>query len=270
MAFESTALFNAISGVTMLESAGIIAGLLQIAGYIDYYRKVVAGEVDPNPLSWFMFAYGTFFLLILEWDAGASTAMMALPAACTLGSLLLAFNIWRKNYRVTKQLWPQSWRITYDEDGKSFMIDLVLTASYLVAGALASVNLWNLFGASTPLSAHDRQIAALWVLIASNISTFPGFGPIIRATKDDATKEHYRPWALWTAAYLVLLGVTWVDTSVSRTPESLDPLTWDLEYWSWLTLMFYPASCAYLHGRVSWLARPAAQKRHRETRLAVA
>jgi len=270
MALESTALFNALAGVTMLEYAGIAAGALQLIAYTDYYRKVVAGEVNPSPLSWLMFTYGTIFLLILELDAGATLSMIALPAACSLGSLLVAFNIWRKSYRASGKIWPDTWRLKRDEDGASFLLDLGLTACYLFAGALASINLWYILGADAPLSQYGREVATILILIFSNASTFPGFGPMIRAAKEDPNSEHWRPWALWTVAYLVLLGVTWAEAKVGRLPESINFLTWEIGYWKWLALMSYPASCVYLHARVSWLARPTAQKRHHETRLTVA
>jgi len=114
------------------------------------------------------------------------------------------------------------------------------------------------------MSEHTRRWAAVLILILSNASTFPGFGPMIRATKENPNSENWRPWALWAFAYFILLGVTWVDTDSARIPASLNPFTWGLEYWTWLTFMSYPASCGYLHARVSWLARPIAQKRHKE------
>jgi hypothetical protein len=260
MALESAKLFDAISGITPIEFAALTAGGLQIAAYFMYYRKVVSGEVDPNPLSWLMFTYGTIFLLILEIDAGAKLATLVLPAACSAGSLMVAAYIWRDSYRLTGLFWPKEWRIKKDDDGKSFAIDIFLTICYLFAGALASVSLWQIFGAGAPLTETEREWAAVAVLLLSNASTFPGFGPMIRKVIEKPETERSGPWAIWTAAYLILIVVTWFDIEVSRIPNSINPFNWGIEYWSWLALMSYPISCAYLHGRMAWLSRPEAQR----------
>jgi hypothetical protein len=272
MYLQRADLFNTIKELLMSEVIllGIMAGIFQLVGYTDYYKKVAKSEVDPNPLTWLMFAYGTFFLFILEWDKGATVSMLLLPVACSIGGIGIAIIIWWRHYRNTKNWWPNSWRISRDADGYSFLADLVLTAAYLVAGLLASVWIWtDVLGFAPPLSSEDRGLAALWVLILSNASTFPGFAPIIRETKAHPEKEHHRPWFIWTLAYALLLVATWMDTDLARVPESLDPMTWTIEFWTWLTLMSYPASNMLLHGMVAWYARPLAQQRRKEA-LAVA
>ena len=38
---------------------GIMAGLLQVAGYAFYSSKMLKRDIRPNAASWLMFAYGT-------------------------------------------------------------------------------------------------------------------------------------------------------------------------------------------------------------------
>src|SRR3989344_4876352 len=83
---------------------GIFAAALQATGYLVYGFKVLRKEILPNPASWLMFAYGTSFLLILEWDRDASFALLALPAACALLSIIIALYCLHK---VRRAWWPE-------------------------------------------------------------------------------------------------------------------------------------------------------------------
>ena len=64
----------------MILYVGLLAGALQLIGYLLYLRDE---EIEPNPVTWLMFAYGTILLTLLEWDRQASGAELALPAVCS-------------------------------------------------------------------------------------------------------------------------------------------------------------------------------------------
>jgi len=96
---------------------GLAAGVTQVLGYFMYYRLVVRKEgKEAEPLTWFMFAYGTALLTIMEldsmWKEAAEdatwigiVAVLLLPIICSLGGIMVAGAIWRENYRRTSDWW---------------------------------------------------------------------------------------------------------------------------------------------------------------------
>lgn len=98
---------------------GLAAGLFQLAGYIAYYLLVIRKEgKEAEPLTWFMFAYGTALLTVMELDTMLNEAakdsswlniasVLLLPLICSLGGIGVAIGIWRQNFRETKLLWPK-------------------------------------------------------------------------------------------------------------------------------------------------------------------
>ena len=75
---------------------GLLAGVLQLVGYLIYVRDE---EIEPNPVTWLMFAYGTMLLTMLEWDRQASAAELALPLVCSSMALYVAGRCWWRAYR---------------------------------------------------------------------------------------------------------------------------------------------------------------------------
>jgi hypothetical protein len=75
--------------ISQMDSFGLIAAILQVAGYAIYIRNFRRDTIKPNAASFFMFAYGTSLLAFLEWKSGASLALLALPFTCAaLGALV--------------------------------------------------------------------------------------------------------------------------------------------------------------------------------------
>ena len=69
----------------MMLYLGLLAGLLQLVGYLLYVRDE---EIEPNPVTWLMFAYGTMLLTVLEWDrAGVGRGARASPRLQQHGAL---------------------------------------------------------------------------------------------------------------------------------------------------------------------------------------
>ena len=79
---------GAAAPVSDLMLLGIISGFLQLLGYILYIRNP---DIDPNPVTWFMFAYGTGILAILEWDASATWPELFLPITCAVFSIYVSY-----------------------------------------------------------------------------------------------------------------------------------------------------------------------------------
>src|SRR3989338_389739 len=249
---------------------GLLAGLLQLTGYVLYYTHVVRVDGKPNPLTWFMFAYGTVLLTIMEFDTmvreavaeGSIESMLAvlvLPIVCSTGGLLDAVKIWRDNYRNTKYWWPREWLIDWDGlDGQAFAVDLGLTAVYTVLW------IYTLTGDDTT-AVHKWWVIGL--LLASNATTIPNFVPMLRQTFKSPHEEHPLPWLVWGIAYTALLYPTWIKASAGVVmPSSWLPFVIDMSVsipefyisltfnWVWhvsfvelVTLMSYPALNAFMH-----------------------
>ncbi len=230
--------------------AGIIAGIIQLIGYLVYYQKSIKGSVDPNPLTWLMFAYGTSILYVLEWDQGASLSELILPAVCSACGVGIAVRVWVIAYRKDGKLWPRTWRIENNWEGRSFAADLVLTVGYLAAWAL-TISSW--------LSETERLVASLVFLFFSNATTFTAFFPVLKQAWYQPRTEHWLPWVIWTVSYCLLAWITASDSEVVF-PENWSIHEWAYDFWIWVVLMIYPVSNALLHGLVAVFARPGRQK----------
>lgn len=211
--------------MTLLLSA-ILSGLFQALGYLVYIQKSLRKEIEPNPSTWLMFAYGTATLTVLEWDRNASWDLLILPIVCSILSLRIAFICFRHG----KIRMPEHWM-----DRAAFGIDLLLTAAYI----------WVWWSAqSSVITETTRDTLVLAFLLCSNASTIVSFIPLLRDARENPEHEHPLPWLIWTTAYCMLGYVTW------------------LQHGWWHEFMVYPASNAFLHGLVCVFAlRRFARKR---------
>ncbi len=247
---------------------GLAAGLFQLAGYIAYYLLVIRKEgKEAEPLTWFMFAYGTALLTVMELDTMLNEAakdsswlniasVLLLPLICSLGGIGVAIGIWRQNFRETKLLWPKEWKVDWsDTDGKAFAADIGITICY------SSLWLFTFFGIATG-EAHSWWVVAF--LVASNLTTFPNFVPILRQAWYHPEKEDARPWSIWAIAYALLVVPTAVKGSTDVIwATSWNVLTWDVSFCAFLALMSYPVINAMMHGLMAVFAARPGQKTQR-------
>ena len=216
---------------------GIFTVLVHILGYTFYISRSLAGTVEPNDTTWFIFMYSTFITLVLEYTIGAAGYLLYLPLACAIGSFIVAsFCLLRGGFG-----WPK-----HPHDRDALYKDIALTVVYVVAAAMYYYA--HALFADYAERIEDIKFTALAVfLIFSNWSTFYAFRPIIRDARENPEREHSLAWITWTIAY-VLLGITtvwgWFDEG-AQNPLML------------FLLILYPVSCAYLHGMLAWLARPS-------------
>jgi len=206
---------------------GSIAAALQLVGYLAYVRN---SEIEPNPLTWLMFAYGTILLTILEWDSDATRAELMLPCVCSGMALYVAGHCWVRARRADPTVWwPRAWWPDDWRDRSAFQVDLLLTALYLVAAMLLY---------SDRIGEGTKDVLVGLFLIAANLTTFSAFFPLIRNVVENPDLERTGPWATWACAY-TLLGVT----------------TFAVQGGAWNELMLYPLLNAVLHGTVAFLSR---------------
>jgi len=194
---------------------GIFAALLQVAGYAFYGSKILTRDIKPNAISWLMFAYGTTLLFIVEWDRDASFALLALPAACALSSVAVAFYALRK---------ASGWWPTHILERFSFGMDILLTFLYLATWILLAKGL---------IGDEEKNLAEVLILVCWNIGIFTAFFPLLRQVYHHPHTEHAAPWAIWTLAYLVLAFVTLVEEGVFNE------------------LILYPLVSAGIHGFIA-------------------
>ena len=222
--------------------AGTAAGLLQGVGYFSYHRLHKRNHTDPNPYTWFMFAYGVFVLTVLEYDRLLATfsdahdllaySLLALPVVCSLGAIWIFFDLWLENRKTAKRnvFWPDHWG-----DQLSLVTDIAVTVLY--------VGCWILLLQDTITPSIRDWLTAVYLFLV-NITTIPGFIPMYRAIWSGEEREYKGPWLIWTAAYIALGYATWLSTG---------------EFWH--ELMFYPAINAVLHALVAVLVVMRPSKR---------
>ena len=208
---------------------GVLAGGLQVLGYILYIRD---DSIDPNPVTWFMFAYGTGILALLEWDSNASWPELFLPIACSVFAIYVSYKCWKKARSINPlRWWPEDWWPEDKWEKWSFISDIAITIGYILAWSLAT---WAI------LSPEHKEVSVLCFLFLSNLSTFPSFYPLLKETYYKPQKENWKPWFVWTLAYGVLAIVTYKSHSTFS-----------------YSLMMYPVTNIFLHGLTAWLARPS-------------
>lgn len=196
----------------------IIAGLLQALGYYIYVQKSLRKEVEPNPTTWFMFAYGTVILTVLEFDLNADWTLLLLPVVCAVSAMFVALLCLKRG----TLRWPLHWM-----DRSAFLIDLFLTLAYVGVWYAASQDM---------VSEGERTLLVIVFLVLTNLSTIVEFTPLMKGTLEDPRSEHPLPWFVWTGAYATLGYVTFYESG------------WTSEF------MLYPAINTVLHGFVCILA----------------
>ena len=211
---------------------GILAAGIQAWAYVLYIKD---DKIDPNPTTWFMFAYGTGLLAIMEWDSQASPEELFLPTVCAFFSIYVSLRCWRKARKANPtRLWPEGWWPDDFLERWSFISDIVITVGYVAAWGLAESSL---------LSPEQKYWAVLTFLFLSNISTFIQFYPLLHETYLHPERENWKPWTVWAGAYGTLALVTYLKHGAV-----------------WHHLMFYPLSSCILHILMGWLARPRRQR----------
>ena len=209
---------------------GLIAGLLQLLGYILYLSNK---KIEPNPLTWLMFSYGTVILTVLEWDKDATWAELILPLVCSVLGLVVFLKVWIAAIRKIRaesgifRIWPKDLRPGDTFEKISFGSDLLITVGYVASSLLA---------ASSLLDPNSRETAVVLFLVLSNLSVLIEFLPITKSTYKNPEKEHAAPWAVWACAYATLGMVTWTTHGL------------------WTPLMLYPALNFVTHATIALLA----------------
>ncbi len=158
--------------MSIFESLGLVAGLIQIVGYVWYISYVVRGVIKPNTSSWIIWTYGNFIVCWSYIETAKELSFReSLPFICSLACIVCAviFLILRKFE------WPEK-RYEWEILGA----DVVITIYWVVTG--------------------DSLIAQMLL----QVSVFLSFIPIIKDTIKHPQQERSGPWMIWSIAYLFL------------------------------------------------------------------
>lgn len=183
----------------MLGSAfGVVAALLQIAGYLIYIRNFRRKSIRPNAASFYMFAYGTALVFLIEWRHGATPEMLLLPGACAVMSIGIAIMCMRRG--ATEPVDGVEWA--------TFGIDLALTLGYVA----------SLFAVG-----HSAMFDLIF-LLGLSATSLSAFFPLLRSTYKFPQRERPGPWIVWTAAYALLTAATAIGGGLEKPALLIYPV----------------------------------------------
>lgn len=205
----------------MIALAAGSAAVVQALAYVVYLVGAFRRNIQPNPTSWLMWAYGTGLVVVLEADQSIDPLLRLLPTVCALSSVAVALLCLHRGAR----LWPRK-----ELDRYALLTDLALTAAYIAITAAA----WQ---GSLPEAGAWGWKSGL--LVAAGASTVLSYLPTVAAVLQDPRVEDWRPWGIWTLAYALLLAATVAAEGIS--PQALQ-------------FHVYPAVCLLLSGGVTWCA----------------
>lgn len=150
---------------------GILAGLVQLAGYW-YYHKVMS-DYDghaPNAASWFMWGVGGVTELIVYAALVGNHSKEILPAVCAVVVIITFVRVWWRERSLSM-------------DRSDWMV---------VAFDAAVVAFW--FVTKNPFASNALL----------GVDMLLSFWPILKTTRKNPSCEHPLPWMIWTVAYGLL------------------------------------------------------------------
>lgn len=152
---------------------GVVAGFIQIVGYLYYIKKINISRVQPNVASWGIWSFGSvlestsYIFITSDWVKNL------LPAVCTISAIILFFYCLKYKHF----FWPTlfEWLLVF--------IDSI------------AILIWWWYSSAV--------YANLFLVLTAFIS----FIPIIIHVWSDPMVEDAFPWFIWTVAYSVLAVV---------------------------------------------------------------
>ncbi|MBN1585657.1 hypothetical protein JW899_04835 [Candidatus Uhrbacteria bacterium] len=148
----------------------VIAALMNGVGYVLYNIRATKGNSVPNPASWIIWTVMALIDTFWMADATGNWVTAAQFAIGTVGCIAtFSFLVGKGKMRKPK---PIEWVIV------SLEIPMVVT--------------WLVLG-------HTQT--AGWILLLIYLVSFC---PMVREIRTDPNRESAGPWAIWTAAYVLL------------------------------------------------------------------
>lgn len=148
----------------------ILAGILQLAGYLVYNKKVLSGKIIPNTASWFIWAMGGVLTTVSYIFVSGDWVKDILPVICSLSVIFIFIFCLVKGH--FKKIDSFEWVV--------IVLDISITIYWYVSKEPFITNV-------------------LYIL-----SAFPSFIPIIRYVWKNPLSENATPWMLWSVAYFLM------------------------------------------------------------------
>ena len=155
----------------IIDLIGLIAGIIQAAGYVYYGYYVFKNTINPNTGSWLIWSYGNAIVCINYILLGGNLSFSdSLPVVCSIlcvisGILFIFFKKIKK---------PKTYEVLI------LFVDITITIYWYVT----------------------KENITTFILL--QISVFISFVPIIREVLTDPSSERKKPWIIWSIAYGIL------------------------------------------------------------------
>ncbi len=152
---------------------GILAGIVHVASYGIYFRKILRNEVLPNTATWilwvFLSALNAASYIVMSQDPLKGTVAVAGAASCTV---IFLFSLCKGRFSPVRGF------------------DLITVAVGIISGAA-----WIAFQSAT--------FANLLLQAGFLLSMVPTYRKVLR----DGASEPPLPWFLWSLAYVISTSV---------------------------------------------------------------
>ena len=146
---------------------GVLAGLVQLAGYYIYNKHLTSEKIRPNATSWALWAVGSLMVVALYHDLAADWVKEFLPFVCALALIATFIHMTvRGSFLRPDRL-----------DLEVLALDAVVVLYWVVS--------------DDPFISNVFLELDIWIT----------FIPIIRSTWKDPSTEESKPWLIWTVAY---------------------------------------------------------------------
>ncbi len=166
---------------------GVLAAILQLVGYVLYFRAMAARGIVPNSTSWGLWLFGAIVSLSVYGSETHDIAKLLLPAVCAVCSIgVVSYAVWKG-----KVLRPDA------TDYLTAVLDVVVLGVWFVTRP-----------------GHAGYTALL-------LDTTLTFIPILRTTWRRPADEDWLPWTVWTLAYgclIVVCVVAWEGVGPALLP----------------------------------------------------
>lgn len=149
---------------------GVIAGLLQVIGYVIYAHATFHGRLKPNAASWGLWALGASLESASYIAATDDWVKNILPLVCALSAIFFFVSAFLRGHFQPLDTF-EKWVVVLD--------------------SIAILIWWH----------YDSAVYANLYLV---LTAFVSFIPIVRHTWKNPKSENATPWFIWTFAYSAL------------------------------------------------------------------
>jgi len=152
---------------------GVLAGLVQLAGYWLYNKKLSHSEINPNVITWAIWGLGSVVAVIIYKDLANDWVKEFLPTVCAIAAFATFVHMMvRGSFQRPDRL-----------EIELLILDVMVVVYWVVS--------------------DNPFLSNVFLIIDIQIS----FAPILRSTWRFPETEDPKPWLVWSLAYTMLTAV---------------------------------------------------------------